>query len=82
MAGCYVKMLSRVYNFVEIGNDPGAHTLKLSLMKRVLAELNILAGIFTESHSPVMKEFEPDFIRFAENLKIIRERALKFIFEA
>ena len=51
-------------------------------MKRVLAELNILAGIFTESHSPVMKEFEPDFIRFAENLKIIRERALKFIFEA
>ena len=82
VAGCYGKMLSRVYNFVEIGNDPGAHTLKLSLMKRVLAELNILAGIFTESHSPVMKEFEPDFIRFAENLKIIRERALKFIFEA
>ena len=81
VAGCYGKMLSRVYNFVEIGNDAGAHTLKLSLMKRVLAELNVLTGIFAESHDSGLKEFADDFIRFAENLKIIRERALKFIFE-
>lgn len=81
VAGCYGKMLSRVYNFVEIGNDAGVHTLKLSLMKRVLAELNVLTGIFAESHDSGLKEFADDFIRFAENLKIIRERALKFIFE-
>lgn len=77
---CYGKMLSRIYNFVEIGRDAGARPLKLSLMKRVLAELNILIGIFTDAHNPYLKDFKDDFIRFAENLKLIRERALKFVF--
>ncbi len=81
VAAVYGKMLSRVYNFVEIGNDQSAAALKASLIKRVLAELNVLIGIFADSNDEYLAEFKSDFSRFAANLKIIRERALKFIFE-
>lgn len=76
IAAVYGKILSRVYNFVELGDNPEYGALKRSLMRRALADFNALFGRLAE-----VKKVHPEAGALVAAAQHLRERALKLMFD-
>ena len=79
VAGCYGKLLSRLFNFVEIGDgDEYTRALKESLGKRVLADFDALANALAEVRD-LKTEYKESLGAFIDMTGYFREEALKIV---
>ncbi|MDD4816702.1 MAG: hypothetical protein PHI85_01875 [Victivallaceae bacterium] len=71
-AALYGKMLSRIYNLLELDGDDGAAGLKKALLRRIVVDAGTIAGN--------VREQLPDHPAIVNDAQMLRELALKYLF--
>ncbi len=71
-AALYGKMLSRIYNMLELDGDEGAVGLRKALLRRIAADAGTIAG--------TVREQLPKQDAMVNDAQMLRELALKYLF--